>query len=235
MSATISLKHSMKRSTNAAINLIQHALLITGLILIIGFLNAFSGDSLASDMQSAIDKSADTVDLSIIEEELEAAATSEAESSDILSPHMLGALDYVTQRYRVSPDALIPVFETAQLIGQERQIDPLLIVAIIGIESRFNPFAESTMGAQGLMQVIPRFHMDKLPRNKGTKPLLDPVTNIRVGVRVLEDAIRRSGSLVAGLQSYAGSSDPHGKYSSKVLAEKARLEEAGRQNNKPNA
>ena len=121
------------------------------------------------------------------------------------------------------------------MIGQERQIDPLLIVAIIGIESRFNPFAESTMGAQGLMQVIPRFHMDKLPRNKGTKPLLDPVTNIRVGVRVLEDAIRRSGSLVAGLQSYAGSSDPHGKYSSKVLAEKARLEEAGRQNNKPNA
>ena len=235
MSATISLKHSMKRSTNAAINLIQHALLITGLILIIGFLNAFSGDSLASDMQSAIDKSADTVDLSIIEEELEAAATSEAESSDILSPHMLGALDYVTQRYRVSPDALIPVFETAQLIGQERQIDPLLIVAIIGIESRFNPFAESTMGAQGLMQVIPRFHKDKLPKNKGAKPLLDPVTNIRVGVRVLEDAIRRSGSLVAGLQSYAGSSDPHGKYSSKVLAEKARLEEAGRQNNKPNA
>lgn len=235
MSATISLKHSMKRSTNAAINLIQHALIITGLILIIGFLNAFSGDSLASDMQSSMDKSADTVDLSIIEEELEAAATAQAESSDILSPHMLGALDYVTQRYRVSPDALIPVFETAQLIGQERQIDPLLIVAIIGIESRFNPFAESTMGAQGLMQVIPRFHMDKLPRNKGTKPLLDPVTNIRVGVRVLEDAIRRSGSLVAGLQSYAGSSDPHGKYSSKVLAEKARLEEAGRQNNKPNA
>lgn len=235
MSATISLKHSMKRSTNAAINLIQHALIITGLILIIGFLNAFSGDSLASDMQSSMDKSADTVDLSIIEEELEAAATSEAESSDILSPHMLGALDYVTQRYRVSPDALIPVFETAQLIGQERQIDPLLIVAIIGIESRFNPFAESTMGAQGLMQVIPRFHKDKLPKNKGAKPLLDPVTNIRVGVRVLEDAIRRSGSLVAGLQSYAGSSDPHGKYSSKVLAEKARLEEAGRQNNKPNA
>ena len=85
------------------------------------------------------------------------------------------------------------------------------------------------------MQVIPRFHKDKLPKNKGAKPLLDPVTNIRVGVRVLEDAIRRSGSLVAGLQSYAGSSDPHGKYSSKVLAEKARLEEAGRQNNKPNA
>ena len=235
MSATISLKHSMKRSTNAAINLIQHALIITGLILIIGFLNAFSGDSLASDMQSTMDKSADTVDLSIIEEELEAAATSEADNSDILSPHMLGALDYVTQRYRVSPDALIPVFETAQLIGQERQIDPLLIVAIIGIESRFNPFAESTMGAQGLMQVIPRFHKDKLPTNKGAKPLLDPVTNIRVGVRVLEEAIRRSGSLVAGLQSYAGSSDPQARYSSKVLAEKARLEEAGRQNNKPNA
>ena len=115
---------------------------------------ALMRDSLASDMQSAIDKSADTVDLSIIEEELEAAATAQAESSDILSPHMLGALDYVTQRYRVSPDALITVFETAQLIGQERQIDPLLIVAIIGIESRFNPFAESAMGARGLTRAV---------------------------------------------------------------------------------
>ena len=237
MSAAISLKHSVKRSTDAVVNLLQHILIIAGLLLVVGFLNVFSHDSLASDMASAASQPNDAPNLDLIEQELEAAAPTDTIGSDILSPRMLGALDYVTQRYRVAPDALVPVFETAQQVGEERQIDPLLIVAIIGIESRFNPFAESAMGAQGLMQIIPRFHKDKLPKgkSKGSKPLLDPVTNIQVGVRVLEDAIRRSGSLIAGLQSYSGSSNPRGRYSSKVLAEKARLEQAARQNDKPEA
>ncbi len=235
MSATIFLKHSMKRGTDAVVNVSQHILIVLGLFTFIGFLNLFSGDTLANDILPNPAQSAEVPDLVMIEEALEAAAPGEGTISDILSPRMLGALDYVTRHYRVSQDALVPVFEIAQQIGQERQIDPLLIVAIIGIESSFNPFAESSMGAQGLMQVIPRFHKDKLPKGKkGTKPLLDPATNIRVGVHVLEEAIRRNGSLVAGLQSYAGSSDPRGRYSSKVLAEKARLEEAARQSEKPN-
>jgi soluble lytic murein transglycosylase-like protein len=128
----------------------------------------------------------------------------------------------------VSPEALVPVFEVAQLIGQERRIDPLLIVAIIGIESGFNPFAESAMGARGLMQIIPRLHRDKVPEGAGDGSLLDPLVNIRVGVQVLEEAIRRRGGLVAGLQYYAGSSEPEGSYASKVLAEKQRLEQAAR-------
>ena len=49
-----------------------------------------------------------------------------------------------------------------------------------------------------------------------------------VGVKVLEEAIRRQGGLVAGLQQYAGSSDPEGAYAAKVLAEKERLEQAAR-------
>jgi soluble lytic murein transglycosylase-like protein len=146
---------------------------------------------------------------------------------------MQGALDYVKRRYRVSPDAVTPVFEVAQRIGLERRIDPLLIVAIIGIESGFNPFAESPMGAQGLMQIIPRFHQDKLPEGTGEQALLDPAINIRVGVGVLEEAIRRRGSLIGGLQYYAGSSDPEGFYANKVLAEKERLEQASRRNAVP--
>ena len=67
------------------------------------------------------------------------------------------------------------------------------------------------------------------------KPLLDPLVNIRVGVRVLEEAIRRGGGLVAGLQSYAGSSEAEGSYASKVLAEKERLEQAARRNGAANA
>ena len=116
------------------------------------------------------------------------------------------------------------------MIGKERRIDPLLIVAIIGIESGFNPFAESAMGARGLMQIIPRFHRDKVPEGAGDGSLLDPLINIRVGVYVLEVAIRRRCGLVAGLQYYAGSSEPAGNYANKVLAEKERLEQAARRN-----
>jgi hypothetical protein len=54
-------------------------------------------------------------------------------------------------------------------------------------------------------------------------------------VYVLEEAIRRSGGLVAGLQYYAGSSDPEGSYASKVLAEKERLEQAARRGAGPRA
>ena len=113
-------------------------------------------------------------------------------------------------------------------------VNPLLIVAVIGVESGFNPFAESAMGAQGLMQIIPRFHLDKVPDGAGDRPFLDPAINIRIGVNVLEEAIRRRGGLVAGLQYYAGSSDPEGTYASKVLAEKERLEHATRRAALPN-
>ncbi len=224
MSATITLKYTMARRTDATLHLIQHSLMIAGLLLVLAIVNVFAAGKQPAELIGALfpafAASAES-DEDAGEDELAAVA---------LSPRMQGALDYVSRRYRVSPDALMPVFEMAQLIGQERRVDPLLIVAVIGIESSFNPFAESTMGAQGLMQVIPRFHLDKVPEGAGDKPLLDPVINIRVGVHVLQEAIRRHGGVVAGLQAYAGSSDPDGAYASKVLAEKERLEHAARRN-----
>lgn len=56
---------------------------------------------------------------------------------------MQGALDYVKRRYKVAPEALVPVFEIAQLIGKEMRIDPLLIVAMIGIESDSIPLPKA--------------------------------------------------------------------------------------------
>jgi len=229
MSATITLKQSMARSPDAASYLIKHSLMIAVVLLVLGIINVFTNSTQSVEFIKAAFS-----DFSVSAESPEASV--EAEPAEIvLSPRMQGALDYVARRYRVSPEALMPVFEVAQLIGKERRIDPLLIVAIIGIESRFNPFAESAMGAQGLMQIIPRFHMDKVPEGAGDSSLLDPEINIRVGVHVLEEAIRRRGGLVAGLQYYAGSSEFEGSYASKVLAEKERLEQAARRNARPSA
>ncbi len=146
-----------------------------------------------------------------------------------LTPAMAAALDHVVQRYRVSAEALLPVFEEVQSAARERRLDPLLIIAVIAIESRFNPFSQSSMGAQGLMQVIPRYHQDKLPKVSATTAFLDPVMNVRIGSQILHEAIRRQGGLMEGLQYYAGAIDDEEQaYANKVLAEKLRLEQAAR-------
>lgn len=140
------------------------------------------------------------------------------------TPDMARVTDYLARRYKVSRAAIEPVVQSAHKAGQAVGLDPLLLIAVMGIESSFNPFAESPFGAQGLMQVVPRFHQDKIDPQAGAHALLDPAENIRVGAMVLKEYIRRNGSLVAGLQQYAGAADdPATGYANKVMAEKQRL------------
>jgi hypothetical protein len=163
-------------------------------------------------------------------DELEDVPAVSGVDSATLSPKMRAALDFVSRKYRVSDEALVPIFAAAQATGRELHLDPLLIVAVIGVESGFNPFSQSTFGAQGLMQVVPRFHLDKLPDESDQAAFLDPVVNVQVGARVLKESIRRNGGLENGLQQFAGAlNDPARRYATKVLAEKQRLEQAPRQ------
>lgn len=132
----------------------------------------------------------------------------------------------VARRYRVAQDAAGEVVRAALTEGRRHGIDPMLILAVIAVESRFNPFAESEQGAVGLMQVVPRFHMDKIAA-AGASSMLVPEANIAIGVRILKDSIRRGGSDAAGLQLYNGSlEDETQAYANRVLTERRRLEEA---------
>jgi soluble lytic murein transglycosylase-like protein len=225
---SVKLQKSMARGLDAVSSIMQHIVMIVGLLFFLGVVGfVFKGT------EYSYWKDSSAITNAVIEASVPADNASKVlanANAPSLKPHLTGVLEYVKERYRVSPDAVLPVFEVVELIGQERRIDPLLILAIIGVESGFNPFAESPKGARGLMQVIPRFHMDKVPEGMGVHHLFDPAVNIRVGVRVLEDAIRRRGGLTAGLQSYAGASGVQGRYANKVLAEKARLEKASRRN-----
>ncbi len=133
--------------------------------------------------------------------------------------------DYLGKRYFVSTEAIQRLVEMAFAVGHEVNIDPLLILAVMAVESRFNPIAESNSGAQGLMQVIPKYHTDKLPDSQSDSSFLNPAVNVRVGAKVLKDYIGRSGGdLQTGLQMYNGSPwDSTAQYASKVIAEKERL------------
>ena len=141
---------------------------------------------------------------------------------------------YLSRRYRIAPDATERLVNAAYDAGQQVSLDPLLILAVMAIESRFNPIAESWVGAKGLMQVVPRHHQDKLLEHGGEEAVLDPMTNILLGARILKEYIRRTGSLEAGLQFYNGAlDDPSSQYAQKVMAEKERLEQAIRRLDRP--
>lgn len=135
--------------------------------------------------------------------------------------------DVVARRYRVAGDAAGDVVSAVLHEGKAHGIDPVLILAVIAVESRFNPVAASEQGALGLMQVVPRFHMDKIAA-LGVAAMLRPDANIAVGVRILKDAIRKGGSdVAAGLQFYNGAVDDDSRaYANRVLDEQRRLEQA---------
>ena len=144
-----------------------------------------------------------------------------------VSPRMRAAADYVARKYRVSGPAILRLLAAAEDAASREGVDPMLVVAVIAVESGFNPIAESHAGAQGLMQVIPRYHQDKLEDMPAS--LLDPATNIRVGARVLKEYIEQTDSVTAALQIYCGAAgDPAASYAARVLEEKQRLEEAAR-------
>jgi hypothetical protein len=111
-------------------------------------------------------------------------------------------------------------------IGIHTKLDPTLILAVMAIESGFNPFAQSPVGAQGLMQVMTQIHSDKYENFGGKMAAFDPLTNLRVGVKVLQECISRAGSMEGGLKYYVGAANiaDDGGYAGKVMAEHARLQ-----------
>ena len=133
---------------------------------------------------------------------------------------------FLARRYKVSQAVTLDFVTIAHAAGRQVGLDPLLIIAVMAVESRFNPIAESVAGAKGLMQVIPKYHTAKLEEFGGEKSVFDPETNILVGSQILREYMARTGSLKGGLQMYVGnSSDEDDVYTGKVMTEKQRLQQ----------
>jgi len=137
---------------------------------------------------------------------------------------------WLSKKYRVGPEPLSALVAEAYDVGPANQIEPTLILAVMAVESGFNPFAQSAVGAQGLMQVMTKVHEQKYQGFGGALAAFDPVANLRVGVSVLKECITRAGSTEGGLKLYVGAGnlkDDQG-YTSKVLAENARLQQVAK-------
>jgi soluble lytic murein transglycosylase-like protein len=164
--------------------------------------------------------------------QLDAIDRATAANPNALPKQQAAVAYWLSKKYRVAPEPVSALVAEAYEVGARTKLDPTLILAIMAIESGFNPFAQSPVGAQGLMQVMTGVHSDKYESFGGKHAAFDPVTNLRVGVKVLQECIQRAGSLQAGLKYYVGAANhaDDGGYADKVLAEHARLQQvaAGR-------
>jgi len=162
---------------------------------------------------------------SALAEASDAAAVAAAAIETPLEREQRAVAESIAKRYRIADAAATHFVSIAYRAAEQHRLDALLVLAVMAIESRYNPVAESVMGAKGLMQVIPKYHQEKLFEHGGDHALLEPEVNIVVGAQILREYYRRFGDIETALQMYAGALDePTAQYANKVLAEKARLD-----------
>ena len=143
-----------------------------------------------------------------------------------LTPQQWAVAQWLMRQYKVAPQPLALLVQESWSLGQRFGLDPTLILAVVAVQSSFNPLAQGTVGAQGLMHVVTAEHDAKFEAFGGALAAFDPLANLRVGALVLQDSVRRAGgSLPEGLRLYLGAGDPQreAEAADRVLAEQTRL------------
>lgn len=178
----------------------------------------------------------DGAEPTMAEEAEEEATTPTATTPVALDREQKAVARWISRRYRVAPEPIGALVQEAWNLGRQAKLEPTLILAIMAVESSFNPFAQSAVGAQGLMQVMTAVHDDKYEAFGGTQAAFDPVANLKVGVTVLKECVLRAGgSLEGGLRLYVGATnlEDDGGYAAKVMAEQSFLRQVAQGRNVP--
>jgi soluble lytic murein transglycosylase-like protein len=210
------------------VEITHHGMALLGLVVVVTAATFLARPSLqASTRELALGwlqmRQIDAIDIPPIRNAANRATTQALED---LTPEQRAVTHWLSRKYRVATEPLAAVVAQAWVLGERAQLAPSLILAIVAVESRFNPLAAASQGAVGLMQIEVKAHADTLGQHGGTFAAFDPLTNLRVGVRHLQALVQQTTSLEEALALYGEASGQAltGQYVERVLAEQKRLD-----------
>ncbi len=123
----------------------------------------------------------------------------------------------VFPKIRINDALLNTYIESVSKWGAEYSIPPLLILSIIWRESSFDASTVSSANARGPMQVIYKYHDEKLTRiGKSEKDLHDIDTGIRIGTEIMREYFDRfDQDIFRTMKAYVGGT--HKTYAQDIL------------------
>jgi soluble lytic murein transglycosylase-like protein len=140
----------------------------------------------------------------------------------VVTPEQKAVASHLAAKYSQSESLLVRIVKAAYIEGSRVGVSPLTLLAIMEKESGFRASVVNAYGAVGLMQVVPRYHREKLGKGDEIAQLQEPATNIRVGTTILAEYLRSNkGDLSKALKKYSGSAR---QYAERVAFYKGQLE-----------
>jgi hypothetical protein len=131
-----------RESASVLVHFAHGGLLVTGMLVMVLLFTHVSG---AEDRQEGWRQIGGWIGAGRAEQ----AASSDDQERAVMDGEIRTTVDYLSRKYRVAGTAVEPLVVAARTAGERLRLDPMLILAVMAIESGFNPIAESPMGAQG--------------------------------------------------------------------------------------
>jgi len=126
-------------------------------------------------------------------------------------------VDYIMSNSNMEYTTAHKLAHSILLNSEAHNIPVNLVLGVIKVESNFKQYAISNAGALGFMQVMPRWHYDKIAKMED-KNIYSPHTNTALGTKILHDCLKKHKSVKMALQCYNGNqSDETMTYANKVL------------------
>lgn len=125
----------------------------------------------------------------------------------------------ISQKYGVSEEKALHVVKTAYNVSSKNNIDPVLLLSITAVESKFNEKARNPSGAAGLVQAMPKAHPEKIRAiKKRGGSIYDIADNLNLGAEIYSECLdKANGNRTLALQRYNGAlRDKKTRYANKV-------------------
>ena len=144
-----------------------------------------------------------TIDAELVSRLAETMAAEQDQGDRFHAQVWLAASEQRLSRYLKTRDERLALLKTVYAEAHRQQLDPDLVLAVMQIESAFDRYAISRVGAQGLMQVMPFW---RLEIGRPQDNLTDMKTNVRYGTTILAHYLDiANDDLVDALGRYNGS------------------------------